>query len=501
MSSFRRNREIINRWYPELVVDVLLEKVSSILFSSTCKKADTSAESVNTDPVVSPVKAKKGPANEKIAELKEKVKRDPRERTRFREQRHITEKTVPSEHHREPAITAIDPRPTTPAQADLNLFSPLLTEPSAVRPESRDTPPPSDLESKNQAARTTRRPKASISYAEPSLRDKMRRPTKELVDAVVADERVHRAISAKPESGMSEAEDIIFTGAVTAQADTKTVTIKKERGISDATNWKLLPSASGEDMVKEQEAMKKIDRLEPTSPLGEKKSRSTISAGLPPSILTERKRRTLANAPDDEIPKAQRTNSINPGAGTVIATLMAGGNTHKRNQNHIQSQQGKTSAGHTDTKTKDPSDIYDFHGSSPTEIGNKIEPSLHSKSDGSRKATRRISSVPDSLRKVSSDLPVSQDGMPGTQDITSSRPRSSASASSRSTRRRDTLSTSFGRNGQEEDAMLVKAAGIGLDDLIDGESLPVDPLKKGLITSESLRRADRAASRRKSMMI
>src|SRR5207244_1356853 len=45
-------------------------------------------------------------------------------------------------------------------------------------------PPPADISFKGEMPRPSRRARMPISYAEPNLRDKMRRPTKELVDAV-----------------------------------------------------------------------------------------------------------------------------------------------------------------------------------------------------------------------------------------------------------------------------------------------------------------------------
>ncbi len=55
------------------------------------------------------------------------------------------------------------------------------------RVEGRDTPPPSDISSQGEMPRPSRRARASVSYAEPNLRDKMRRPTKELFDAVAGE--------------------------------------------------------------------------------------------------------------------------------------------------------------------------------------------------------------------------------------------------------------------------------------------------------------------------
>ncbi|CAK7567808.1 MAG: hypothetical protein SEPTF4163_005777 [Sporothrix epigloea] len=51
----------------------------------------------------------------------------------------------------------------------------------------RDTPPPADFFSQGETSRPNRRSRASVSYAEPNLRDKMRRPTKELFDAVAGE--------------------------------------------------------------------------------------------------------------------------------------------------------------------------------------------------------------------------------------------------------------------------------------------------------------------------
>ncbi|OAA67248.1 shugoshin family protein [Niveomyces insectorum RCEF 264] len=57
----------------------------------------------------------------------------------------------------------------------------------AAHSEGRDTPPPADISSQGELLRPSRRARASVSYAEPNLRDKMRRPTKELFDAVAGE--------------------------------------------------------------------------------------------------------------------------------------------------------------------------------------------------------------------------------------------------------------------------------------------------------------------------
>ncbi|KAH8842508.1 hypothetical protein MCOR27_010649 [Pyricularia oryzae] len=55
---------------------------------------------------------------------------------------------------------------------------------AAVKETFCDTPPPPDISSGGDTARPSRRSRASVSYAEPNLRDKMRRPSSELTDAV-----------------------------------------------------------------------------------------------------------------------------------------------------------------------------------------------------------------------------------------------------------------------------------------------------------------------------
>jgi hypothetical protein len=107
----------------------------------------------------------------------------------------------------EPTATAITPPdeqaacpPDTPATTDI--FSP-TSEPSTARPAGRDTPPPAGFASLSATAASPnaaaaaaaggrgggRRARAPVNYAEPSLVAKMRRPTKQLLDAVGRDGR------------------------------------------------------------------------------------------------------------------------------------------------------------------------------------------------------------------------------------------------------------------------------------------------------------------------
>lgn len=107
------------------------------------------------------------------------------------------------------ALPTSDLHPTTPLPPDL--FSPTPSEPSAARPEARTgTPPPGDLSTLSTTtdggARPSRRARAAVNYAEPSLNAKMRRPGKQMVDAISGLQHHSRAMSAstgKRESGGS----------------------------------------------------------------------------------------------------------------------------------------------------------------------------------------------------------------------------------------------------------------------------------------------------------
>ncbi|KAF2421495.1 hypothetical protein EJ08DRAFT_682956 [Tothia fuscella] len=153
-------------------------------------------KSINTDPVVSPQKpSKEAPTisdDKPIDRLKKPILPLAKDANK--------PKTLPRRPKPEAAPTSISiPPPTAPTVLDLppktpfaeDIFSPPpSTEPSTRRPPAaRDTPPPADLDASDHGGRAGRRARAVVSYAEPSLISKMRRPGKELCDAVGRDGR------------------------------------------------------------------------------------------------------------------------------------------------------------------------------------------------------------------------------------------------------------------------------------------------------------------------
>ncbi|KAL9111702.1 MAG: hypothetical protein Q9227_003977 [Pyrenula ochraceoflavens] len=172
--------------------------------------------------------------------------------------------------------------PTTPAGADV--FSPLSTEPSAARtsPPAPELQPTTSVEDVISAStRPSRRPKGAISYTEPSLRDKMRRPTKELVPAIVENSRPQqRTLSVKPESdgdltiaGENETKD----GA--ANLKMRTVVIKTENPV-DVPHWENLPAARDGAVSPLMGRTSRINKDEPNKKPVEKESalNKTIAA-------------------------------------------------------------------------------------------------------------------------------------------------------------------------------------------------------------------------------
>ncbi|KAK4111183.1 hypothetical protein N656DRAFT_712503 [Canariomyces notabilis] len=143
--------------------------------------------------------------------------------------------------------------------------SPTTPDRLARKDMQHDTPPPADISSNGETSRPSRRARPAISYAEPNLRDKMRRPTKELFDAVSGEGKfVHRlAAPTKP--------DEQNPGSVRKA--------NSEAGSSISSSKKPLPA--GET----------ASRAQVLSPLGQK---DDLPDSLPSTVVTERRKRPSA---------------------------------------------------------------------------------------------------------------------------------------------------------------------------------------------------------------
>jgi len=244
----------------------------------------------------------------------------------------------------DPVVTTtnVEPEPETPAAPDA--FSPIDSGSSAIRANSRDTPPPPDLDPGMEGQRPSRRARGSVSYAEPNLRDKMRRPTKELVDAVAGEGKAQRLSIVKPES----------------DAPTTARKIKAEPEADDA--WKNMPSVS---MVNEYSKSPLIDKIN---------SKEAMPGSL--TIQRHRRRSSIHQVNEGELPRS--------GSSTAISTLLAG--PRKFRQEQSECVEAKDSLDGAMAKL----DIYEFTGSSPREPSDSKIPTVKAEWPTSR--TRRPSS-------------------------------------------------------------------------------------------------------------
>ncbi|KJZ77106.1 hypothetical protein HIM_03427 [Hirsutella minnesotensis 3608] len=157
------------------------------------------------------------------------------------------------------ATSVVDFESTAPL-AEPTFLPPSSPEPIQCESAHRgDTPPPADISSTGETTRPSRRNRTAISYAEPNLRDKMRRPTKELFDAVAGEGKYARRSS---QAGTPNSE-----------------TFRVKRESSGGESWKTVADPSKEAPECDQP---------PPSPLAGKAS---LSHQLPNTVVTERRRR------------------------------------------------------------------------------------------------------------------------------------------------------------------------------------------------------------------
>lgn len=410
---------------------------------------------MNTDPVLSPKK----PAKQSVSDGKDDLKKDLLSKKEMassgrREQKPVVLVAPPLEIV-QPLPETVDIRldalklpPKTPA--GLDLLSPVSTEPSAARPESRDTPPPQDLgqaasmsESNPAGGRPGRRARVAVSYAEPSLISKLRRPTKDLVDAVGREER-HSATAAQDSAmAIGESKDI---------SAMRKVVIKKERGTEPEQAWKNLPPAPNPEHLQPGQG----------SPLSHK-----------PSVPDAYERNTQAADPwrvtDGPGDGKEGQESEKPtGPAAAISALI------NADRGRKQSQQQQASDEDLEKAMKNL-DIYDFDESSPADtVAADRQPAK-------TRGVRRHSSV-----STSSSAPPTTNGASKRSD--------SAGTTSRERQRgrRDTADMgTAGMGGAGNDG---KTAGArGLKTVRSVANLPGG--------TETLGRGERATARRRSMML
>ncbi|KAK4943831.1 hypothetical protein LTR10_016734 [Elasticomyces elasticus] len=148
--------------------------------------------------------------------------------------------------------------PKTPAPEDSDVLSPTSTEPSVrMAHHTREAAITNSVEDvlNGSIGRGSRRARPAVSYALPNLRDKMRRPTKELVGAVEGLEKNKENTAASNARGTSTERER-SEGANPAGDQEGILKMKPERHAS-GDEWKELPLSSDK-------------KEEPPSPLEDK---------------------------------------------------------------------------------------------------------------------------------------------------------------------------------------------------------------------------------------
>ncbi|KAI1781102.1 hypothetical protein F4818DRAFT_27716 [Hypoxylon cercidicola] len=250
---------------------------------------------------------------------------------------------------------------TETLSAEPNLAVPDTPEPTP-REDVRDTPPPTDISVRGETSRG-RRARAAVSYAEPNLRDKMRRPTKQLLDAVAGEGKQIRRTS------QSKRDELPSGPSSAVKSEEKPV------------SWKDLPPAQGAS----QHASDVM-----ASPLAQKSSRASPSDDLPTSVVMDRRKRNSTMAIDQGL-----------AAGDTEPPSSSGGPT-KPNSRGANRRLEEIAAREVEVAKifDDKSDVYEFPGSSPkndakhSAPGEAVKKSSSNSSKGVRRSrSRRQSSM------------------------------------------------------------------------------------------------------------
>ncbi|KAI2634255.1 hypothetical protein GGS26DRAFT_39856 [Hypomontagnella submonticulosa] len=269
---------------------------------------------------------------------------------------------IPVPQSPEPVAIADVDIETETLSAEPNLAVPDTPE-IGPREEARDTPPPTDISSRGETSRGSRRARAAVSYAEPNLRDKMRRPTKQLFDAVSGEGKNIRRTS------QSKKDEFPSSGSSSV--------VKSEE---KPESWKDLP-ASHSSSRSTPDAM--------VSPLAQKTSRAAALDKLPTTVVMDRKKRNSASVTAQG---AGATDSESSASGSGAASTKSGSRATNRRLEQVAAREAEVAK-----MFDDEQDIYEFTISSPKDDP-KHEPTVEkAKTGGSKGArssrSRRLSSM------------------------------------------------------------------------------------------------------------
>ncbi|KAH8678096.1 hypothetical protein BX600DRAFT_144252 [Xylariales sp. PMI_506] len=186
----------INRPLKAVSIKKNVPETSPALTVSTAPRKPLAVRSSN-EPVNTPNKSTKAQLLDEIARAKAEVKSKEQAKDKAKPKKSAVPVAaeIPAPKPSVPVpITTIDMEAESLSE-ETHLSAPNSPEASVPGEEMRDTPPPADISEKGETSRPSRRNRGTVSYAEPNLRDKMRRPTKQLFDAVAGEGKSMRRIS------------------------------------------------------------------------------------------------------------------------------------------------------------------------------------------------------------------------------------------------------------------------------------------------------------------
>lgn len=288
-------------------------------------------ESVNTHPVQSPTKLKASLTSDKFRDGQDQPIKKPLNQGSPNDIINTPIKGITSGEERISTVQEVAKQPGIPSPPIPLPVNPQSSKQSAARPRLLDTPPPPDMSvgAASISGRATRRPRGSVSYAEPNLRDKMRRPTKDFVDAVGADDRLQ----------LVKVEEVKRVGSDAEKGGIKTVIVKREDPGEDTdTAWKNLP------LLCDGERPSSQGSIEPLNP---SKTKSSTNSQLPASVATDTGHSDHGAHRKEDL----KSSSI---SGSTIAALVAG--SHKARKRERDS---------LDETTGEPKELIESHTSSP----------------------------------------------------------------------------------------------------------------------------------------
>lgn len=317
----------INRPMKAMSVKRDAKETTANLPSVTVSRKPLAARTTN-EVIQSPRKTDKPAAADEVVEAKADAKRHDHSKGRTAKPKPREEApaaSVPApvavpmpEPAAEPVIASIE---LEALSADPNLSAP--TSPASATPceEPRDTPPPFDISNSGETSRPSRRNRTAVSYAEPNLRDKMRRPTKQLFDAVAGEGKGIRRSS------------------ISSKQNGDLPSVKSEEKPVQA--WKTLPASAS------------TPAEAPASPLAEKVLLGSPAAELPTSVVTDRRKRISSIACQGGTGGSESTDPEEP-------TRKTGAKSTNRRWEGI--AVGEAGTGPTSDESED---VYEFPDSSP----------------------------------------------------------------------------------------------------------------------------------------